>query len=152
MADKGRSPMPRVIVAALALAGLAGLRHWVLSREPSPAPPSDVRIDDGVYVQRVAPMLRRAGCATAACHGSGAGGLSIAPGFTDSAGVVAELTAVRARVRPGDPAASVLWRRAVDAPHTQGRALRPGSCEASMLSRWINGRAVAECPAAGSTR
>ncbi|MBK8697794.1 MAG: hypothetical protein IPN17_37495 [Deltaproteobacteria bacterium] len=139
------TPSP-IVPVALAVAALAvlGFGRWWLDRPSAPAPPPS--LDEGSYLTAIAPTLRRAGCASPACHGGGAP-MHLAPSPTDAATALAELDAVRPFAVHADPSRSPLWVRATSRAHAGPGALAPGGCEALALSRWIGGAVVRSCPA-----
>ncbi len=146
------SPLTPVITAVAVLGALALARVYV-ARGPGTPPPGPVpappRLDDGAYVQTVAPLLRSAGCAAPTCHGGPSPGALVLHPEVTAAGLAVELPAVRARVHPGDPDTSPLYRAAVTAGHHRSTApaLDPGGCHAIQLARWIRGLAPARCAA-----
>ena len=139
------TPSP-IVPVALAVAALAvlGFGRWWLDRPSAPAPPPS--LDEGSYLTAIAPALRRAGCASPACHGGGAP-MHLAPSPTDAAAALAELDAVRPFAGRGDPAQSPLWLRATSPAHAGAGAFASTSCEARALARWVAGAAVRSCPA-----
>lgn len=135
-------PSPKVPVA-LAVAALASLAfaRWRLDRPDVPPP----AVDPASYVAAIAPVLRRAGCAAARCHGGTAlPHLSPAPGTASA--VLAELAEVRGHLRAGPATESPLLRRALDPAHAGAGALPADGCEAGALARWIHGGLVRPCP------
>ncbi|MDO9018881.1 MAG: hypothetical protein Q8S73_22290 [Deltaproteobacteria bacterium] len=137
------SPALPLALAVAVLAVLGFSRWWVTRPAPPEAP---VPLDAGSYVTAIAPALRRAGCATPACHG-GAAPMRLDPSPTHAAAMLAELDAVRPFAGRGDPSQSPLWLRATSAAHAGAGAFGAASCEARALARWIAGAAVRSCPA-----
>ncbi len=133
-----RSPVPTVIAAAVALAGL-----W-FARVRLPQERARRSVDGAAYLRHVAPALRSAGCATAACHGRVGAPLHLAPTLADAAEAVREFHEAQTRVTPGDVATSALWQRAMGAEGHRP-ALAAGSCEAEVLRAWIEGRPTRSC-------
>jgi hypothetical protein len=129
---------------AIAMAALLvlGLGRWWVTRAPAPPPRA---LDAGSYVTVIAPSLRRAGCATPACHG-GAASPHIAATPTTARAALAELDAVRASVTAGEPEAGPFWSRATSRAHAGAGALAAEGCDARTLARWLAGAVVRACP------
>jgi len=152
-----RTPLTPVVTAVAVLGVLAFARWHLTHRAVVPAPAAvsapAPRLDDGAYVQTIAPLLRLAGCAAVACHGSpNTPGFALSPTVPGTAsGMLTELAAVRLRVRAGDLAGSPLYQAAVAPRHPPGAGagvgLDPAGCAATQLGRWIRGVAVARCTA-----
>ena len=98
-------------------------------------PPLSFRLD-------VMPVFARAGCNTGSCHGAARGkdGFRLSLFGFDPAGDYLRITREfpGRRIDPGDPAASLLVRKAVGGvPHTGGKRIEPGSELENRLVRWI---------------
>lgn len=99
------------------------------------------------FAAGVLPVLERAGCADAPCHGpaaAGGFGLGVGPPRDDLARRAA-LAAVLRYVVPGEPSRSALLRTVVGVRHQGAVRVPAGSCEARALERWVLGAPVPLC-------
>lgn len=136
-----------MLAAATLLGGLALARRWI-QRAPTMATTTAVRLDAGDCVRAVAPMLRDAGCATAACHGAPGATLALSAALGTAGDVIAACDALGRRVVPGNVSQSALYQRATTS-HAGGAALDPNGCHARQLARWIRGERVEGCGVTG---
>ena len=104
---------------------------------------SSVDVPD--FQKHVVPLLGRLGCSSAKCHGSfqGQAGFRLSLFGFDFAADHAALTAASTtrdgvRVKPGDPAKSLLLKKATnEVPHEGGQRIAPNSWEYRLLTRWV---------------
>lgn len=122
----------------MAVALLGGL--WFARSRVTQPMAARPRPDGARYLRDVAPMLRRVGCATTACHGAPGASLHLSPTLTDAADAVREYHAMR-------DAAPTLYAKVTGDGHRA--VLRAGSCEANLLRAWSEGRAAAACQSGG---
>jgi len=104
------------------------------------APPGASPFDYAVFQQRIQPILDTAegtGCATAGCHGTGAGNMVLTAGpAPDSAEMEANFIAVTARTNLDAPEASLLYLKAT-ARHGNGASAVASPDQAVTLLDWI---------------
>lgn len=137
---RGRSPVPRVVMA-VALLGVLWFVRARITRTP-PTAPSPPRLDGAVYLRDVAPAMRTAGCATEACHG-GPARPHLAPSLADAADAVREFHDMAT-------AAPTLVATVTGTRHA--RALTDGRCELAALRAWTLGQTVPRCQSGGPQR
>lgn len=137
---RGRSPVPRVVMAVALLAVLWFVRARITRVAPST--PASPHLDGAVYLRDVAPAMRAAGCASADCHG-GPAVPHMAPALSDAADAVREFHDM-ARAAP------TLVARVTGRGHAA--VLSEGRCELDVLRAWTGGRSVPRCQSGGPQR
>ncbi len=105
-----------------------------------PAPPGASPYDYAVFQSQIQPIIDTAegtGCATAGCHGSGAGGFSlIANPAPDSPDMEANFEAVTRRGNLEDPPASLFYLQATNR-HGGGNSKVVSTAQAATILAWI---------------
>ncbi len=96
-------------------------------------PPGPSPYDFNVFKAQIQPMFER--CATAACHGNGAGGFTLKPA-PDAAGLEANFVAVTSRGNLTAPDKSVIYVRATVA-HAGGASATVDEAQGKQLLAWI---------------
>jgi hypothetical protein len=125
-------------------AGLAALNDFVATAAASyaaggggtTAPPGPSPFDYAVFQSQLQPALDAAGCATAGCHGTGAGGFAMksAPAAA-SADMEAAFIAVTSRTSLVNPARSLIYTRSTVQHAGASTQLAPAAAQA--LLAWI---------------
>ncbi len=105
-----------------------------------PAPPGASPYDYAVFQADIQPILDTAedtGCATAGCHGTGAGGFTlIATPAADSADMEANFLAVTRRGNLEDPPASLFYLQATNR-HGSGASKVVSAAQGATILAWI---------------
>ncbi|HLJ56650.1 MAG TPA: DUF1549 and DUF1553 domain-containing protein [Chthonomonadaceae bacterium] len=120
------------------LATMCGTASAAPRKPATPPPPRPVS-----FINDVVPVLTRAGCNAGACHGAaaGKGGFKLSlRGYAPEIDYAAMARLGRGRrVDTARPEASLVLRKPLlEIPHRGGMAIKPGSVEYSILSRWLH--------------
>jgi hypothetical protein len=119
-----------------------------LTCELAPAKPAP-RPSLEVFTTQVLPVLSRRGCVQGACHGSGAGGMTLVESQLGQPMALHDYILLLARVEDlANVSASTLLRTARNQePHGGGQRLGgKGDCVDEQITAWLTGRPIKVCP------
>jgi hypothetical protein len=119
-----------------------------LTCELSPTKP-EPRPSLEVFSAQVLPVLERRGCTQSACHGTGAGGMTLVPGQPGQPMALHDYIMLTARVEDlNNVEASTLLRTARNLePHGGGRRLGgKGDCVDTQITAWLKRQPINACP------
>lgn len=101
------------------------------------APPGPSPFDYAIFQSQIQPALTTAACAKSGCHGTGAGGFTLAAApAANSADMQANFVAVTSRANLSDPAKSLIYVQAT-VKHGGGLSTQIDGTGASQMLDWI---------------
>lgn len=137
-------------VAATGLLNMGCRRHIAPPHTPltrDAGQPAAIALDRASFESTILPILRRVGCGSGDCHGSGLVSMHLSLGTASNFDGPTLFVQVQRRTNAQAPAQSLLLTKALGEDHQGGQGIDRESCESRAILQWIQGGSPAPCPA-----